>query len=383
MSLAIQINSRNHRLAINAFYFIAGLTSATWASRIPDIKSALNLSEAGLGLVMLAAPVGEFISMPLSGWLITRFGSRWLMIAAALFYPFSLLFLGVASSGFELVAVLACYGMAANTINIAMNTQAVGVEKIYGRSIMASFHGLWSLAGFTGALTGALMVNLGLSPVQHFMIIFLITLALLIASFKHTWRDGQPAKSSGPIFVKPGKHLMMLGLIAFCCLMCEGAIGGWPGVYFQKIVKAPVEYTTLGFVAFMGTMATGRLLGDRFITNLGPVKVLRMSGILMSSGLLLTVMFPSLVTATLGFLLVGFGVSCVVPLVYALAGRSKKMSAGMALTSVSTIGFLGFLAGPPLIGFIAELTSLRISFLLVAIIGFGTTLLASQLREAE
>ncbi len=146
----------------------------------------------------------------------------------------------------------------------------------------------------------------------------------------------------------------------------------WSGVYFKKIVEAPASLITLGYVAFTAMMATGRFLGDWLVTKLGVKNMLQISGTMITSGLLLSVLFPYLVTATIGFLLVGFGVSSVVPIVYGLAGKSKTMSPGTALASVSTIGFLGFLIGPPVIGFIAQAVSLRWSFTLIGILGFGT-----------
>jgi MFS family permease len=180
--------------------------------------------------------------------------------------------------------------------------------------------------------------------------------------------------------VKPDKKLLMLGLIAFCCLLCEGAMADWSGVYFKTIVVAPAALITLGYVAFTGTMALGRFVGDRLVTKFGVKRMLQISGTMISGGLLISVLFPYLITATTGFLLVGFGVSSVVPIVYGLAGKSTAMSAGTALASVSTIGFLGFLIGPPVIGFIAQLISLRWSFAFIALLGFGTALLAGKLK---
>jgi MFS family permease len=163
-------------------------------------------------------------------------------------------------------------------------------------------------------------------------------------------------------------------------MVCEGTMFDWSGVYFQKVVQAPLTLTTLGYAAFMSTMAGGRFIGDRVVNHFGKKKVLQVSGFVIASGLLLAVILPYIITATIGFLLVGMGVSSVVPLVYSSAGKSKTLSPGVALTAVSTIGFLGFLLGPPLIGFIAQAFSLRISFTLIAVLGFCTTLLASQVK---
>lgn len=381
MNIAFAMSNRIYRIAVSVFFFIAGFTFATWASRIPDIKEKLQLSDAGLGTVLFALPVGQIVSLPLSGWLTSRFGSRPILIAAALLYPLTLLLLSVAGTTWMLVMALFLFGLWANLVNIAMNTQAVEVETLYGRSIMASFHGLWSLAGFSGAAIGSFFVSSGLSPLIHFSIICVITTVLVFAFYKNTLPNDAPAKSSQPIFVRPDSRILTLGLIAFCCMLCEGAMADWSGVYFQKIVQTPAAYTTLGYVAFMGTMATGRFLGDWLITKFGVKTMLQLSGILIAGGLLIAILLPSLVAATTGFLLVGFGVSCVVPMVYGLAGKSTTMSPGMALTAVSTISFLGFLVGPPLIGLIAQATNLRWSFAVIALLGFGTTLLAGKIKN--
>ena len=374
---------RRYRIATSVFFFIAGLTFATWASRIPAIQATLNLSDAGLGGVLFSLPAGLMVSLPLSGWLVSRFGSRPMMITGALIYPAILLLLALANSVFFLSMALFLFGVLGNLLNIAMNTQAVGVEKLYGRSVMASFHGLWSIAGFTGALIGTFFVSQGISPFTHFTIVAILAVTLLVLFFRNTLPkdkdNGQPQK----LFVKPDKAILLLGMIAFCSLLCEGAMSDWSGVYFKNIVEAPASMITIGYVAFTATMALGRFLGDWLVTKLGVKKMLQISGTLITSGLLLSVFFPNIVTATLGFLLVGFGVSSVVPIVYGLAGKSKTMSPGTALASVSTIGFLGFLIGPPVIGFIAQAVSLRWSFTLIGILGFGTAILARKLKSPD
>ncbi len=257
------------------------------------------------------------------------------------------------------------------------------MEGIYGRSIMASFHGVWSMAGFTGALIGTLFVSVSLSPLIHFSVICLVTGMLVWAAFKHTVPTDHPNETGEkkPLFVRPDKRIWILGLIAFCCMVCEGAMADWSGVYYQKVVQSRESLTTIGYVAFMSTMATGRFAGDWLVTKFGVVRILKLSGILIASGLITAVVFPNIIAATAGFLMVGFGVSSVVPVVYGLAGKSTNMTPSAALAAVSTISFLGFLIGPPVIGFIAELSSLRISFLVIAVLGFGTTLLAGKTRS--
>jgi MFS family permease len=369
---------RKYRIATSVFFFIAGLTFSTWASRIPAIQAKLHLSDAGLGGVLFALPLGLMVSLPISGWLVSKYGSKPLMISSAILYPAILLLLASSASVTALTMSLFMFGFLGNVLNIAMNTQAVGVEGLYGRSVMASFHGLWSIAGFSGALIGTFFVSQHLSPLIHFSIVAFLAFGLVVFFFQKALPHDSGSRKSEKIFVRPDKRILLLGLIAFCTLLCEGAMADWSGIYFKKIVAAPATLITLGYVAFTATMALGRFLGDSLVTRVGVKRMLQMSGMLITTGLLLSVIFPYLVTATVGFLLVGFGVSSVVPLVYGLAGKSKTMSPGTALASVSTIGFLGFLAGPPLIGFIAQAISLRWSFTLIGILGFGTAILGSK-----
>lgn len=378
--ITANVSKRAHRLAVGAFFFIAGLGFASWASRIPDIKAHLHLNDAALGAVLFALPAGSMISLGLSGWLITKYGSKKTLTAAAICYPFILILIGSANTVWQLVPFIFLYGLLGNLCNISMNTQAVGVENLYGRSIMASFHGIWSLAGFTGAAIGAFAVSKSLSPFFHFCLITAGSFLLIV--YIHRFTIPKDAGHAGqPFFVKPDRVLLQLGLIAFSCMVCEGTMFDWSGVYFQKVVAAPKELTTLGYAAFMSTMAGGRFIGDYIVTKVGTQKVLQGSGIVITVGLFTAVLFPNMVTATIGFLLVGIGVSSVIPLVYSAAGRSKTLSPGVALTAVSTIGFFGFLMGPPLIGFIAQAFSLRWSFTLIAILGFGTTVLATRIKS--
>src|ERR1700749_673737 len=165
MNITLPANSRIHRIAVSVFFFIAGLTVSSWASRIPDIKNKLQLSEAALGGVLFALPVGQLISLPLSGWLISKFGSRQLLIAASILFPLTLIMIPFAAATWQLIIVLLFFGLWANLLNISMNTQAIGIESMYGRSIMASFHGLWSLAGVCGAATGNFFVSNDISPI--------------------------------------------------------------------------------------------------------------------------------------------------------------------------------------------------------------------------
>lgn len=265
-------------------------------------------------------------------------------------------------------------------LNISMNTQAVGTEALYGRTIMASYHGLWSLAGFSGAAIGTLMIGLGLLPYQHFLIISFLAFLIILTTYRLLVPVDKGKNEQQPIFAMPDKSLINLGIIAFCSMICEGAMFDWSGVYFQKVIHPDKTLIAAGYTAFMCTMATGRFVGDWLATRAGIKRILQISGLLTALGLLIAILFPFFPSAIIGFLFVGAGVSSVVPLVYSAAGRSKVLSPGVALAAVSTIGYMGFLFGPPFIGFIAQASSLRISFGLIAILGSAIAFMATRTK---
>jgi MFS family permease len=313
--------------------------------------------------------------------MVAKFGSRRVAIISAIAYPSILPLLGLAGTPWELVGGLFLFGVSGNMLNISMNTQAIGTELLYKRSIMASYHGIWSLAGFSGAAIGNLLTGLELLPYRHFGIITIIVWLLVWLSYRWLLVHDEDQPDQRPIFARPDRSLINLGIIAFCSMICEGAMADWSGVYFQKVIQPAPALVAAGYTAFTATMASGRFIGDWLTTRLGTKKILQGSGILTASGLMIAILFPYFLTAILGFLLVGAGVSSVVPLVYSSAGRSKTLSPGVALAAVSTIGYLGFLLGPPSIGFIAQASSLKWSLGMVALLGSVIALMAGKLER--
>lgn len=368
---------QKRRIALGSLFFIAGLCFASWASRIPDIQVKFNLSEAQLGTLLLGLPIGSLVALPLAGWAVHRFGSRMVILASSTGYMTFLPLIGFSDSIFMLIPVIVVFGMIGNMMNISLNTQALALEDSYGRSILASFHGLWSLAGFTGAGIGAGMIYFDILPKFHYLVIAFIVASTILSAKSFLINESRAGGGGGLVLKKPDDLLLRIGLIAFLGMLAEGCMFDWSGVFFKKVVEIEPGLVALGYVSFMGAMASGRFLTDRIINKIGRIKMLRFSGTLIFLGLLLSVMFPLPVTATVGFLMVGFGVAAIIPIAYSTAGRSKLYSPGVALAMVSTISFFGFLLGPPLIGYIAELFDLKISFTLIAITGLGIAILSS------
>lgn len=370
-----------HRVAVSSFFFLFGFVFASWASRIPALQQKLGLSETELGFVLFSLPVGLLVSLPISGWFVAKRGSKLVACVAAVIYSCILVLIGFTSSKLQLMGVLFFFGLAGNMGNISFNTQAVAVEALYRRNIMASFHGVWSLAGFSGAALGTFLGGRGIDPSYHFLIVLSIALAIFSVASRYLVTNDVKTAEHTPMFALPPKSLLTLGLIAFCSMLCEGAMFDWSGIYFKKVVMAKPSLVGAGYTAFMSTMALSRFVADYFTFRYGFKRIIQVSGMLIMSGLLLAVLFPAFYTAIAGFLLVGIGVSSIVPLVYSAAGKSKILSPGIALASVSTISFFGFLFGPPLVGILAGISSLRLSFAVIAFMGFCVTALASFAKE--
>ena len=360
-----------------------GLCFASWASRIPDIKTALHLSDAVFGTILFALPVGQFLMMPFSGRLVTRFGSSKVILFAFPGYTLCLTNLGLAHRGWQLGIGLFLFGICGNMCNISINTQGVAAERLYGRPIMSAFHGGWSIAGFSGALVGMAMINLKAPPYLHFWIV--VGMVLVIVSLNYRMlAPGKPgptvAAAKRSIFSIPEGALLQLGLIAFCSMASEGAMFDWSGVYFKDVVKAPASLVILGYTSFMIMMAAGRFIADGLVVRFGRKRLLQASGILVSSGLFLSVFFPYIVASTIAFMMVGLGVSSIVPSVYSAAGKQDRVAPGIALATVASVGFLGFLMGPPLIGYVSAAAGLRYSFAVIGICGICITLLVSKIE---
>ena len=212
--------------------------------------------------------------------------------------------------------------------------------------------------------------------------VFAITMMLVFNKFLLLTPTSKDA-SSFTKFKWPHGSLLMLGVIAFCCLSAEGCMFDWSGVYFKQVVNAEGSLISLGYASFMIMMATGRFTGDHLAQKFGRKRMVRLSGILIFTGMMIAVLFPYLITATIGFLVVGFGVSSIIPLMYSTAGKVKEVASGIAIATVSRIGFFGFLMGPPLIGYIAQLAGLQYSFAVIALMGLGISLMINRIREID
>lgn len=375
------------RVAVAAYYFVPGLVFASWASRIPDVKYLLHLNNGQLGSILLAIPLGQLLMMGFSGVLVSKLGSKKMLVVAEVLYAAVLLAMGCSSTVFHLTLSLVGFGMMANLMNIATNTQACLVEKLYGRNIMSSFHGLWSLGGFAGGIVGAVFANTILPIEAHFGTVLALSLLILAAGFHFLVNDEQARAEEEDVpkfsFKTIDPVLFLLGLMGFAGMFCEGTVYDWSGVYFTSVVKPDEVFIRAGYVAGMGAMTLGRFLADGFVTRYGAARVLKVCGLLILCGLLLATLLPYLVTATLGFLLVGFGISSSVPICYSIAGKLGTVKASIAITIVSSISFFGFLVGPPVIGWLAEAFNLRVALSIASLLGLIIAILSRRVKNPQ
>lgn len=358
-----------HRIAASCFFFVCGFVFATWASRIPAVKEQFHLNEAELGAVLFMLPLGALVALPFAGWAVSVIGSRIMNFASAIVYALVLLFIGYSNTVFMLSIALFLFGFCGNVLNIAMNTQALLVqEEMYNKSLLSSFHGLWSIGAMTGAALGGYTMKTGATTTQHFLTVAITVTVLSCPSVFYLIRKNKPAGDQ-KLFAWPDKTLWLLGAICFCCAICEGAMADWSSLYYKQVLNDLQRVSTTGYMVFACMMALGRLIGDTVIGKLSYKGALMLDGILITAGLILSTAFSYPVMAIIGFGLVGFGVATVIPIVYSLSAKTTTMGTSAALAAVSTVGFSGFLVGPPMIGFIAHQTGLRFALMLLSLLG--------------
>lgn len=376
---------RSFRIATTIFFFISGFGYSTWASRIPAFQQMLHLNEKELGYLLLAAPIGVLVTVPFTGKLLSVYSSKSITLFGAIFYNIVLGLLAFVSQTWQLGVILFLFGSSRNLLNLSMNAQAVEIQNLYDRSIMTSFHGLWSMAGFAGAAVGYLFTTLisstALSVHYHFLAVSIVLMIFSMACYRYLYYKMPEVKIKRPLFSLPDKHLMKFSLIAFASMACENVMYDWSGIYFQKVIGVGKGAATAAFVVYMVAMTTGRLTGDKVVNKFGIIPILKWSGLLITSGMLIAVLQPYQGIAMAGFIMIGFGVSCIVPLVFSLAGSSGKTSSGAALASVSTIGYFGFLVVPPSVGFIAQQAGLQWSFAIISMFGLVIFALVWSMKQ--
>jgi len=368
------------RIGIGILFLLCGLNFATWATRIPDFKQLLHLSDAALGTVLMGLPIGSLVSLPLAGWLIAKYNSKIICLIAICLYVVVIPLIGFSTSALALFAGLFLFGMSGDILNIAVNTQVISLEKKTSKIMMSSFHAIFSVGLMLGALLGGLVVTFHIGFKAHFYGIALLNLLLIPSFYFFLLPDESTAKKneeSKSYIFNLGTYLIILACIAFCGMLCEGAMADWISLYFAEKIKSNSLPNTIGFTSFAAAMVIGRLAGDYLSNKFQVKKILVINGILVAVGMVITLVFPQLIIKVVGCFIIGLGISTIVPLIYSKAGTQTRIAPSIAIAGVSSIAYVGFLLGPVLIGYIADIINLQYALVLLIILGLVASAIAT------
>ena len=372
-----------HRIAVKIAFFINGFVFANWVARLPRIQELYHADNGTIGLVLLSSSIGAVSAMPFTGWAIIKNGSRRITIIAALSYCALVPLIPFVPNVISLIGLYFLMGISTGMLDVAMNAQAVMVEQIYKKPIMTSFHALFSIGMMLGAWCGSLFIELGYDLGYHLIIVSSASLIAVLWANRNLIHDKPDpiTKHEGPLFRLPNQALINIGIITFCGMLAEGAMSDWSVNYMQNITHASKTLAPIGLSAFATSMTIGRIFGDRIRSLLGDKKMIVFGGLLAAIGLSLALFFPDPFVSIAGFFFVGLGLSSIVPIAYSIAGNTKDLPSGVGLAMVTTVGYSGFLFGPPIIGFLADAFTLRIALGLVGVLLALMTILGLRYKS--
>ncbi|WP_239954390.1 MFS transporter [Pantoea sp. Z09] len=354
-------------LGTRTVFLIAGLGMSSWAPLVPFASQRLQLSGASLGALLLCLGMGSLAAMPLTGSLVGRFGCRRVMLLSTLIVLATLPLLATLEVMWMMAATLIVFGAGLGMLDVAMNVQAVEVEKAARRPMMSGFHGFFSLGGILGAGAISLLLSVGLSPLLSVALVLLLMLLLLFASLP-TLMSTRLHQPDQPWLVVPRGFVAFLGLLCFILFLAEGAVLDWGALLLLQRPGMSTAHAGLGYAVFSVAMTLGRLTGDSIIQRFGRFPVMLAGALTASAGLAMAVFLPSPQAALLAFLLVGFGLANTVPMLFNAVGNQQDMPANLGISAMTTLGYAGILSGPALIGFISQWLSLSGAFLLIALL---------------
>lgn len=364
--------------ALNSILF------GNWFARIPAVQADLGLSDGGLGLALLGLPVGSVVTLPTAGWLVARFGAGrvtwWATLALCLAIPGPAL----AGSGWQLFLALVVLGVANGAQDIAMNAEAAAIEAQSSISMMSAFHGMFSLGGVVGAGLGGVAAGLGIGPLPHLAALALLTAALTVSRRGTLGAQAPSETGSAPFFAVPRGALVGLALVCFATMLGEGAAADWSAVYLLNNLGAGAFLAGLGYAFFAAGMTIGRFTGDALRDRFGEVPLVRGGALLAAFGLGLGLLLGHPLPTILGLACLGLGYAGIVPIIFRRAAMAPGFAPGIGLAAVGSVGYMGFLAGPPAIGLIAEVTGLGLALAIVPVLALVIAFTAGPaIRAAE
>ncbi|QJD81428.1 MFS transporter [Spirosoma rhododendri] len=369
------------RTATQLVFLVCGLGMASWAPMVPFAKDRLGLDDATLGLLLLLLGAGAMVMMPTSGWLVSRLGSRVVIAGAALLMALTLPLLMVLTSPAAMAVTLFLFGAGVGAIDVAMNAHGVQVQNLYGRPIMSSLHGLFSVGGLFGSLGLGFLVRMGLNPLYAISSIAALMVLIVLTQYNQLF----PANTERQVMARFAEDtgqstaektrfgwlkgsVLFLGMMCFAVFLSEGAILDWSAIYLRDTKGVDPTLAGTGYAAFSVAMAIMRLVGDKLVARLSGKAVVVGGSLLGAAGLAMAVLVPGTYGALAGFVLLGLGVANIVPIFFSAAGRLPGVAPTVSIPAITTIGYTGLLTGPALLGFIAQQFSLSVALGFVSVL---------------
>jgi len=356
-------NNVSSAQATRIIFFLAGFITATWAVIVPFARANTGVNEAQLGTLLLCLGVGALIAMPVTGWLTSRFGCRRVILVAVALIVISTPWLAVLSDPLLLALALLIFGIGIGVTDCAMNIQAILVEKQAAKPVMSGFHGMYSLGGIAGAGFMTLLLAMGFSVLTGCLLAVAAVIIMTLVSVSGLLTYANPAE--GPVFAVPRGSVLIIGIICFAVFLTEGTVLDWSAVYLTDVRAIPVSLGGLGYTCFAVAMTVARLTGDRIISSLGRLPVVLGGALVAAAGMAMVTFIAFWPLALLGYTLVGAGCANIVPVMFSAAGRQTVMPQAVAIPAITTLGYLGVLSGPAVIGYVAHYTHLGFSFSLI------------------
>ncbi|MGP2961422.1 MFS transporter [Serratia ureilytica] len=358
--------AENHRrqIATRAIFFLAGLGMAAWAPLIPFVKARLGIDDGALGLLLFCLAAGSMAIMPFAGYLIAKLGCRAVLLGAGALLCIDLPLLALLDAPLLMGAALGVFGAVNGIMDVAMNSQAIIVERESGQAKMSGFHGFYSLGGIAGAGGVSLLLLAGLAPTQAIgLIALLIAILLLIVAGDLLAHGGiGERRRGGARWALAHGKILFIALLCFFVFLTEGAMLDWSALFLHAERGVAKSQAGIGFTLYAVAVACGRLYGDRLIGAIGRYRTLLLGSLCAAAGMLLTVTVPLVSAAFGGLMLAGLGIANIVPILFNAVGNQKQVPPDQAFPAVTLVGYLGLLTGPALIGFIANYTSLALAF---------------------